>query len=388
MFFEPVFIKNQVAHMNVRFYLLAKTLYCQVTINKERCTAFSTGIRVNPEKWDPTAQTTGDKVADNELFMVRSALFQIKNNLMAIGATVTARIIRENYIKGLTPPEPLLPFFKNWLDEIKTSAAKPRTLQTYRTRYNTLEKYLTATARIHFTVIEVDLRFANAFCQWMKGAGMNNSYINKNLKMLKQLLKRACRQGIIKDNALLYIEYLKEKPKAKIYLSVAELKKIENFAPASAPLGRVKDLFLFQCYTGLAYADLRSISEMRVKEHQGVLWLDGDREKSGSHYQVPLFPPAKAIWDKYKGVLPIISNQKYNNYIKQVVEMVGIEKNITTHSGRKTFGNMMESHGIELQTIADMLGHKTTRMTRRHYTDVHKSGIWKEVGEVYDSLSA
>jgi integrase len=130
----------------------------------------------------------------------------------------------------------------------------------------------------------------------------------------------------------------------------------------------VADLFLFQCYTGLAYAELQAFDPMvHLVEQHDMTWLMINRHKSGSGTILPFFPEARAILEKYGNWLPVITNQKYNSYLKEVGEICGIEKYLTTHIARKTFATLKLNAGYSIEAVSKMVGHKNISITQTHY---------------------
>ena len=164
-------------------------------------------------------------------------------------------------------------------------------------------------------------------------------------------------------------------------MTLNEVRKIEATHFESKKLIQVKNWFLFQCYTDLSYADMKIFNpKINIVVDCEVEWMQGDRYQSKSFYQLPLLPKAKEILRKYPRGFEIISNVNYNVYIKEIMQLCDLNKpEISSHSGRKTFGNYCIEQGCNLQTVSEMLGHRDTRMTARVYTDVHKSKILKDM---------
>lgn len=143
-------------------------------------------------------------------------------------------------------------------------------------------------------------------------------------------------------------------------------------------LTRVKD-FSKACYTGLAYVDAKNFDfEKSVIEKNGKKWVFYNRQKSHIPATVPFFKEAEHILKKYNMRLPIISNQKYNFYLKSIGEIVGLKKILTTHIGRKTAGSLWLDSGFTMEVVSKMLGHSSITTTQRYYAQVQTTRITRE----------
>lgn len=161
----------------------------------------------------------------------------------------------------------------------------------------------------------------------------------KRHSLFKGYLEKARKRGLIERNPYDEFTFKKGKSDDPVYLIESEVKQIIDYKPRGAAkesLERVKDLFLFQCFTGLSYTDLESFSKDSLQVINGQNEIHGIRKKTGVPYVVLLLPIAEEIAKKYDYALPVISNQKYNDYLGTLIERVGIDKNVTTHCFRHT----------------------------------------------------
>ena len=158
----------------------------------------------------------------------------------------------------------------------------------------------------------------------------------------------------------------------------------------------VRDAFLFQCYSGLAFIDLSELkAEHIVEDNQGNLWIRKARQKTNVMCNVPLLDIPIQILEKYKEhplckksgkLLPVLSNQKMNSYLKELADVCGIKKKLTTHTGRYTFSTVVTlANNVSLENVAKMLGHTSTRMTQR-YAKVLDQSILRDMQNVRESL--
>lgn len=147
----------------------------------------------------------------------------------------------------------------------------------------------------------------------------------------------------------------------------------------TARLEHVRDIFVFCCFTGLAYADVKKLSQDDInKGIDGELWINTARTKTKSKANIPILPTAQMILDKYEDspylmndtVLPVLTNQKMNAYLKEIADLSGIKKNLTTHLARHTFATTVTlTNGVSIESVSKMLGHKNLRTTQ-HYAKI------------------
>ena len=174
-----------------------------------------------------------------------------------------------------------------------------------------------------------------------------------------------------------------------IFLTNEELDKLEEHRFTQPRLQLVKDLFIFCCYTGLAYHEMSNLKkEHIIKGFDGNEWIQMKREKTGKIISVPLLPKAKAVLDKYDEVvdyaLPRFSNQKINSYLKEIAEIVGINKPISHHMARKTFAStVLLYNDVPMEIVSELLGHSSMKITQEYYGKV----IQKRVSEEMERLS-
>ena len=150
----------------------------------------------------------------------------------------------------------------------------------------------------------------------------------------------------------------------------------------------VKDLFVFCCYTGLAYNELSRLEHKHIeKGFDGLLWISMKREKTSKDFSIPLLPQAESLINKYRSktslVFPKISNQKYNSYLKEIAAIVGIEKKLTTHIARKTFAStVLLYNDVPMEVVSELLGHSSMKITQDSYGKVVQRSLSKEINRI------
>lgn len=189
----------------------------------------------------------------------------------------------------------------------------------------------------------------------------------KRHSLFKGYIKEAINRGLFKGpNPYLLFSNKKGKSKDPIFLTEEEVKLIKEYTPDYGYLERAKDLFLFQCFTGLAYADLMAFSKESIQLLDGYKTIRSNRVKTDENFISLFLPDAESIADKYKYELPRLTNQKYNEYLKDVATGAGISKTMTSHTARHTFATYLLNKNIPIETVSRALGHTNIKQTQ-HY---------------------
>lgn len=167
------------------------------------------------------------------------------------------------------------------------------------------------------------------------------------------------------------------------FLTEDELNSIVAYHPTIERMMKVRDLFLFQCYTGLSYIDMFELKPEDVQKNDlGQLYIKKKREKTDIEFTTVLMGEAPAIWEKYKGHLPVLSNQKYNQYLKSLGDALQIQTNMTTKLARATYATYLLNKGLDIETVAKILGHANTKITRKYYAKLHDDTVFNNIIEM------
>lgn len=216
--------------------------------------------------------------------------------------------------------------------------------------------------------------------------GIENNSIVKYFKNLKTICNYAIKLDYIEKNP--FNKYSgKINTMEAVFLNPEELLLIEQKSFQMDRLEKVKDIFLFSCYTGYAPVDaLKLTKENIIKDNNNNLWINTKRQKTGVRANVPLLPPVLKIINKYQfsedGLLPKISNQKMNAYLKEIADIVGINKNLTWYVARHTFATTVTlANGIKIENVSAMLGHTTIRQTQ-HYAKVQDISVFEDMKKI------
>ena len=367
-----------------------------ITVNGERCT-LSTGKQVPIDKWDKTKQQVKGKDEEaqslnNYLKAIKAKLYQKEAELLDRGFIITAELLRDAYFDKVESlkEKSLFEVFEEHNKEQEKLVGNGVSKATYWISVYTIrllkefvqQKY----KREDLYLRELNLNFIQSFHTFLridKGMAQNSS--TKHLKLLKKIINLAVANSYMATNP--FITYKVEREPVEIdFLDEEELRKIINFDTPLPRLERAKDMFLFGCFTGLSYIDIKTLApEHFEKDNTGRIWIKKRRVKTGVLSRIPLLPIAKLILDKYKGgekLLPIQDPADINKYLKDIAILCDIKKRITFHTSRHTFASTVTlANNISLEIVSKMLGHTNTRMTN-HYAKL----IDKCIGEQMDKL--
>ena len=367
-----------------------------LTVNGERC-AFSTGKKVKSCNWDKNKQQVKGKDEEaqslnNYLKAIKAKLYQKEAELLERGFIITADLLRDAYFDKVESikERSLFEVFEEHNQEQEKLIGNGVSKATYWVSVYTIrllrefvqQKY----KREDLYLRELNLNFIQSFHSFLridKDMAQNSS--TKHLKLLKKIINLSVANSYMAFNP--FSTYKVEREPVDIdFLDEEELRKIINFDTPLPRLERAKDMFLFGCFTGLSYIDIKTLTpEHFEKDNAGRIWIKKRRVKTGVLSRIPLLPIAKLILDKYKGgdkLLPIQDPADINKYLKDIAILCGINKRICFHTSRHTFASTVTlANNISLEVVSKMLGHTNTRMTA-HYAKL----IDKCIGEQMDKL--
>ena len=367
-----------------------------ITVNGER-NSFSTGKQIAIEKWDKTKQQVKGKDQEtqnlnNYLKAIKAKLYQKEAELLERGFIITAQILYDAYFDKVESlkERSLFEVFEEHNQEQEKLVGNGVSKATHWVSVYTIrllrefvqQKY----KREDLYLRELNLNFIQSFHSFLridKGMAQNSS--TKHLKLLKKIINLSVANSYMAFNP--FSTYKVEREPVDIdFLDEEELRKIINFDTPLPRLERAKDMFLFGCFTGLSYIDIKTLTpEHFEKDNTGRIWIKKRRVKTGVLSRIPLLPISKLILDKYKGgekLLPIQDPADINKYLKDIAILCGINKRICFHTSRHTFASTVTlANNISLEVVSKMLGHTNTRMTA-HYAKL----IDKCIGEQMDKL--
>ena len=240
-------------------------------------------------------------------------------------------------------------------------------------RYNRFMRFFSAWGKIRFFEDVTDANILLMDEHLAKKGLKPYSKWNNYHRFLNSFILDAIDEGFLKRNPYKWIRIDKEKSKGGIgkYLSPSEFAKIRDVKLTSESLQRVRDVFVFQTYTCLSYTDLHDFDANEIKEVKGMKVYIGKRAKTKQTFTIPLLSPALAILKKYQNNLPVISNVKYNEYLKVVAQAAGIDKPVSSHWARHTGATLLLNEGgMDLKTVAKIYGHSSFKITEQVYASM------------------
>jgi site-specific recombinase XerD len=354
----------------------------RITINTERID-FSTSIEVSKEKWDQQDQRVRgmDELAiqyNNTLSTLRSLAWDSYNQKLRNKQPITLEIIKAEILGRDKPNYTLLDAIDFQIANLTARVGNDVSLNTVK-KYKTIKLKMTdflqkKLRRNDCYLLELSNKFIFDFDSFLRTEGkLSHNAVAKNMQQLRRVITVAIQnEWLSKDPFTNYKITPKETERG--FLTLEEVEAISKVS-LSDRLDRVRDVFLFCCLTGLAYADVSKLSSQHLfRGEDGNTWIKISRTKTNTQALIPVIPQANLILKKYQVemanterelLLPIISNQNLNKYLKEIAVMTGIKKRLSMHLGRHTFATTITlNKGVDIVSVSKMLGHKNLKVTQ------------------------
>lgn len=356
-------------------------ILARVTVNGEMV-HLATRIDVDPDRWlGKECRTPGrsaeDKYINEMLDNYRNVIKNKYNELFFRGEAITAMRLKSILTSRSDEAKRLLVLFDEFNEDYRALVGKETTHKTY-TRYlltrRRLAEFMAAKYKIRDILLsDINTKFINDFYIYLRTVDGKNGH-NYHMKMIQRfrtVFKTAKDNGWVTADPFGGFKISMEETHRE-HLTIDELGVLVSKEMTSERLQRVKDIFVFSCFTGLAYTDVRGLKKSEVvMGNDGRLWIDTRRDKTKVAVYVPLLDIPRAILEKYADqtshdrLLSIPANQKVNDYLKEIAAICGIDKNLTFHNTRHTFATTVTlENGVALETVQKMLGHKNIRTTQ------------------------
>lgn len=356
-------------------------IVARITVNGEMV-HFATRMYIHPDRWQPkdyrtTGKTKEEKQINEMLEELRVLIRRKYDEMLRREEVITAGKLK-NAITGLDQNATTLlqvcdRFIEDYTDLLKTEQCCRETYLRYKLTRNRLAEFMQARYRLPDMVVkELHPRFATDFDRWLRmNYRLTNNSTMKLMRQLKTMLHVGYLNGWSKNDPLAGYKLHFEKVD-RGYLTDEELDRLANKVFAMKRLEVIRDLFLFSCYTGLAYIDLKRLStDMLRRWPDGNLWIDTKRQKTDVPVHVRLLDVPIRLIEKYDGtaksglLFPVPSNQKVNSYLKEIASVCGIDKDLTFHIARHTFATTVTlANGVPIETVSKMLGHTNIQTTQ------------------------
>jgi len=404
-------IMNSYSTFTVIFYIKKEKadrngftpIYCRITYNGKRA-EFSTNRKIDPKRWDKSGHVKGNKEDAREinqhLDSLRNNIYRAQTELNDHNELVTAKILRNRATGRDEKKKTLMEVFdyhNQQMKEKRNIEFADATIKRYDTTYKHIEDFLKHQyKKDDIYLSQLNHEFATDLEHYFKVIkGCNHNTTIKYIKNLRKVINMAVdNEWLNKDPFKKFKATLKEVPRE--FLSEEELKRIEDKEFKISRLDQVRDIFVFSCYTGLAYVDAINLTDDNIQTGiDGDKWIYTYRHKTKTKSNIPLLPKAEEIIEKYKEhpatsdgnrLLPNLSNQKLNAYLKEIADLCEIKKNITFHIARHTFATTVTlNNGIPIETVSALLGHKNLRTTQI-YSKVIEKKVSEDMGNLKQTM--
>ena len=321
---------------------------------------------------------------------VKAKFYAIESEMLQRNMPITINSVMDVYYNGFAETNvTILTLFDRHNADAKTKSERGLIVDATYKKYLLTRKYLAdflRTKQNKQDILLTDLTPAiiEQFFVYMNSLMDVNTAIHK-MKLMKKILRIAQEEGYIQ--AMPFKLKLVSKPLQYDPLTVEEIRVIRNKEFGSPRMQHVRDLFVFACYTGLAFTDLSHLSKSDMKiDENGSEWIIKSRQKTKVVSHIPLLPIAKEIWEKYDYHLPTLSNQKYNSYLGEIADVCGIQKHLHSHLARHTFATILLNSGVDMVSVSKILGHSNSKITEKTYAKMMPETIKQRINEVKDRI--
>jgi site-specific recombinase XerD len=363
-------------------------IYLRITVNGKR-SEISISREINPDKWNSEA---GRVIGNNEnakalnvyLDTLKNKVYDAQRKLIDAGEIITAENLKNKFTGKSEKSRNLIPIFQDHNRKIAAlinTEYAPNTIKRYETSLNHTIEFL----RWKYNVSDIDIRkidhaFIAEYEFYLRSeCKCNNNSAVKYIRNFGKVIRICIANGWIDKNPFANYK-TKVREVERIFLTEEEIQTMITKEFVIERVSQVRDIFLFCCYTGLAYIDVKQLTSTNVSIGiDGERWIFTNRQKTDTRTNIPLLPMAQRILNKYKNhpqcvnenrLLPVLSNQKMNSYLKEIADLCGIQKELTFHIARHTFATTVTlTNGVSMESVSKMLGHKNMRTTQ-HYAKI------------------
>lgn len=381
------------------------SIYLRITVDGKRC-EISIKRKIDPAKWNSISgklKGHGQEAFHINKYIdsIRTKLYKIQEKFILEDKPFTALMIKNKFLNKGDERKTLLQIFEQHNNQIEKLVGKSYSYGCYN-RYvrtsNHLKNYIQNEYHTDdIFVQDVDLKFINGFEYFLKIKDVGNqNTVTKYLTNFKKIIRIAYANDWINKDPFFHWK-AKWETVERNFLSESDIQKLIKKELRLPRLDLVKDIFVFSCFTGLAYVDVQKLSKNDIVIGiDGERWIKTKRAKTNTRSNIPILPTAEAILEKYRGhsdiinsdkVLPILSNQKMNAYLKEIADLCGISKNLTFHLARHTFATTVTlTNGVPIESVSKMLGHKSLKTTQ-HYAKILDRKVSEDMKVLRNKLS-
>lgn len=380
-------------------------IYQRITINGTRI-ELSTTKFVEKSKWNTAAgkikgNSEEARLINSYLDILQSKAYETEKWMVNNNQEINAQTFKNKFLGVEERQRKLIVIFEDHNKRMKELVGKEFSINTYK-KYETALSHTREFLKYQYnlndiSIKQVDIAFINDFDFYLRNnKNCNNNSTIKYIRNFGKIVKQCYVNGWIeKDPFLNYKGKVKEIERT--YLSEDEIESLLNKEFKIKRLELVRDMFIFSCFTGLAYIDVYNLTKSNIIIGiDGEKWISTHRQKTESASKIPILPVTQMIINKYenhpqsdneKRLLPILSNQKMNAYLKEMADICQINKELTFHIARHTFATTVTlTNGVPIESVSKMLGHKNLRTTQ-HYAKVLDRKVSEDMKVLKDKFS-
>ncbi len=374
-------------------------IYLRLTVAGLRI-EFSTRQYIKPQRWSQSKQRmtgTNEEALNFNHFLksLEQRVFDAQRQMLTSGETITAESLKNKLLgkEEKKPEHMLVAIFKEHNHRLKAlvgSEYASGTLERYQTSLKHTIDFMQWQYQTTDIAIEaINHEFITSYDFYLRSQrGCSNNTTVKYIKNFKKIIRICIANGWLQKDP--FVNYTaKTKEVKRDYLIEEEIRAIAEKEFQNQRIDQVRDIFLFCCYTGLSYADVKKLKRTEIvigidKQY----WISTSRQKTDTPSRIPLIPAALTILEKYRDspeacynqtALPVLSNQKMNSYLKEIADLCGISKLLTFHIARHSFATSVTlANGVSIESVSKMLGHKNIRTTQ-HYAKILDSKVSEDM---------
>lgn len=359
-----------------------------VTINGRRFEV-STQRYVDWLKWSSQAgkvKVNSEEAKRLNIFLdtLRGKVYQYQREILQSDESFTIETFKVKWLGIADKSRMLIDVFEAQNCQVKQLIGRdysPATLERYKTSLDHTRSFMTWKYGIKdIAVDKLNFEFVSEYEFWLKSVRhCNHNTTMKYISNFRKIVNICIKNGWLQKDPFFGYKMTK-KEVIRNYLSEIELETMADKSFPTDRLNQVRDIFLFCCFTGLAYADIKKLKRSEIGiGMDGEKWIFTRRQKTDTQSRVPLLPIPQLIIDKYNNhpqcvsndrLLPVLSNQKMNAYLKEIADLCDIKKVLTFHIARHIFATTITlSNGVPIESVSKMLGHKNIKITQ-HYAKI------------------
>lgn len=361
--------KRGLAPLEISIIINGKRLFCHLP-RKER-----------PEEFQKAIRQKRDNDLKRYLDQIRTKFNAYQTELLQNNIPITSQTLKDCFKNGGVKSFTVRDLFDGYLNILSKRVGINLTMSAYRKYELTKELFLgymdgnkevqaITPGVIHGFYAEIQHKYkSSTACSFMT--------------KLKTFIQYGLDNGYLRINPFQAIKLVKEKPTID-YLTDGEIEALKTTQIDNRSLSNVRDAFLLQIFSGLSFIDLEHLTRDDIKLNEaGVYYISKERIKTKVQYTSVILPEGVEVLKRHDFKVPVISNQKMNMFLKQVMLLCGIEHRLITHLGRKTYAHILLNKGVRLETVARSLGHSSSRTTARYYTELTPETTINEVKQAF-----